>query len=215
MLRRIMLSMAIVTITTLALAGHYYYKGFFIPLHRTATTPSSSTVAEAERERIDTKAATLKIWLQQHHFNNELCFLVDMRIHSGKNRFFVYSLLKDSIIRAGLVAHGCGNANFSFTPSFSNVDGSNCSSLGKYRIGYPYQGQFGRSYKLYGLDATNDQAFSRNVVLHSYNAVPAGETYPLPICNSRGCPMVAPAFLQELQPVIDGSRKPILLYIFY
>ncbi len=115
---------------------------------------------------------------------------------------------------AGLVAHGCGGSNFSATPSFSNVNGSSCTALGRYRIGYRYAGQFGRAYKLFGLDTTNDQAFTRNIVLHSYTAVPAHETYPYPICNSRGCPMVSPVFLQELQSFIDRSKQPVMLCIF-
>jgi hypothetical protein len=210
--RRILLSIGILSMVAFAVAGHYYYKGFYRPLHRRA--PAVPTLSETELQRLGAKAAEQKVFLQKHGFNTGLCFLVDMRLPSGKDRFFVYDLHKDSIVLAGLVAHGCGSANFSKTPSFSNINGSGCTSLGKYRIGYPYQGQFGRAYKLYGLDATNDQAFNRNVVLHSFTSVPEGETYPYPICNSRGCPMVSPAFLRQLQLLIDRSGKPVLLYIF-
>lgn len=212
-LRRIMLSVAVLTVVTLALAGHYYYKGFYRPAHRHGVTAASLADLD-EQKRVGQKAAEQRAYLQRHGFNNNFCFLVDMRLPSGKDRFFVYDLRKDSIVLAGLVAHGCGSANFSYTPSFSNIDGSGCTSLGRYRIGYPYQGQFGRAYKLYGLDATNDQAFNRNIVLHSFTNVPEGETYPYPICNSRGCPMVSPAFLKQLQLLIDPSGKPVLLYIF-
>ncbi|GGB13789.1 hypothetical protein GCM10011511_41890 [Puia dinghuensis] len=137
-----------------------------------------------------------------------------MRLPSGKNRFFVYDLRRDSVLMAGLVAHGSGGSNFSAEPVFSNVDGSGCSSLGRYRVGYKYQGRFGPAYKLYGLDSTNSRAFARNVVLHSYAAVPERETYPNPICNSLGCPMVSPGFLRMLQPVIEGAGKPICLWVF-
>ncbi|MBN9382836.1 MAG: murein L,D-transpeptidase catalytic domain family protein [Chitinophagaceae bacterium] len=148
-------------------------------------------------------------------YNSQVAFLVDMRLPSGKNRFFVYDLAADSVRTAGLVAHGSGGHAFSLTPSFSNVNGSNCSALGKYRVGGPYAGRFGRAYFLHGLDSTNDQALNRHIVLHSYSCVPEGETDPYPICNSQGCPMVSPAFLQRLQPLIDGSKKPIMLWIFY
>ena len=211
-LRRIVLSVGILSVVPLAMAGHYYYKGFYRPLHRRVLP--AVAVSETELQRLSTKAAEQKMFLQKHGYNTGLCFLVDMQLPSGRNRFFVYDLRKDSIVLAGLVAHGSGAANFSATPSFSNISGSGCTSLGKYRIGYPYPGQFGRAYKLYGLDATNDQAFARNVVLHSWTGVPEGETYPYPICNSRGCAMVAPAFLQRLQPLIDRSGKPMLLCIF-
>jgi len=118
------------------------------------------------------------------------------------------------VLLSGLVAHGSGGRYFSARPVFSNVDGSGCTSLGRYRVGYAYAGQFGQAYKLYGLDTSNNRAFARNVVLHSYTAVPAHETYPQPICNSLGCPMVAPVFLESLRPLIAGAQKPVCLWIF-
>jgi len=211
-LRRIALSIGILTLVTLALAGRYYYRGFYKPSRRHSSHAPS--LPDIELERVNAKAALQKDWIRRHGFNTGICFLVDMRLPSGKNRFFVYDLQKDSIVLAGLVAHGSGSASFSQSPSFSNTSGSGCTSLGKYRIGYPYQGQFGRAYKLYGLDTSNDQAFNRNVVLHSWTGVPEGETYPYPICNSRGCPMVSPGFLKQLQPLMDKAGKPILLCIF-
>jgi len=211
--RRIALSLGIIVIMAFALAAHYYYKGFYRPSH-TRHRPTSSLVAEEEQDRLHRQAALGRAFLDRHDFNIHLCFLVDMRLPSGKNRFFAYDLDRDSILLAGLVAHGCGSRDLSVSPSFSNINGSSCTALGRYRIGYRYQGQFGRAYKLYGLDSTNDQAFNRNIVLHAYTAVPAAETDPYPICNSRGCPMVAPSFLGQLQPFIDHSRRPVLLWIF-
>lgn len=167
-----------------------------------------------EIRRLQQKATLQRTFLSSRGFNDAFCFLVDMRLPSGKNRFFVYDLHKDTVLLAGVVAHGCGNRNFSPEPEFSNVNGSSCTALGRYRIGYPYKGQFGLAYKLYGLDSTNDQAFSRNIVLHSYGAVPEKETWPVPICNSRGCPMVSSGFLKMLQPLIDRSHKPVCLWIF-
>ena len=179
-----------------------------------AAAARTAAVADDEQQRLATEAAVLKGYLRGQRFNGAFCFLVDMGLPSGRNRFFVYDLRKDSILLTGLVAHGAGSTNFSATPSFSNTNGSGCTSLGRYRIGYPYNGMCGRSYKLYGLDTTNNQAFQRNVVLHSWKDVPDAETYPYPICNSRGCPMVSPAFLRQLQPMIDRSKKPVLLCIF-
>lgn len=213
--RRIALSAGILGLVTLALAGHYYYKGFYRAAHRrnNSSVRTPSLVTE-EYRRVALKVSTQRAFLAQHGFNTRICFLADMQLPSGRDRFFVYDLQKDSILLAGLVAHGSGNKAFSIEPSFSNVDGSGCTSLGRYRIGQPYQGGFGLAYKLYGLDPTNDRAFNRNVVLHAFKAVPEAETDPYPICNSRGCPMLAPAFLQQLHPLIDRSKKPIMLCIF-
>ncbi len=142
------------------------------------------------------------------------CALVDMSVGSGKNRFFVYDLDKDSVILAGLVAHGSCDAGFQLAPGFSNTPNSGCSSLGKYKIGNHYKGKFGLAYKLHGLDSLNSHAYERNIVLHSYGCVPEQETDPIPICNSRGCPMVSPGFLNQLALIIDRSKKPLLLWIF-
>jgi hypothetical protein len=137
-----------------------------------------------------------------------------MGLPSRKYRFFVANLEKDTLLLAGLVAHGSSNRTFAVAPSFSNTDGSGCTSIGRDRIGAPYAGRFGRAYELYGLDSTNSQAFWRNIVLHSFSYVPEAETDPYPICNSLGCPMVSRGFLQQLEPVIDHSPRQILLRIF-
>ena len=205
--RRILLSIGVLVAVALVLGAHYYYRGFYRPV-------KARVIANEEDQRLVEKAGLHKAWLSRHGFNSEICFLVDMRLPSGKDRFFVYDLRKDSVLLAGMVAHGRGDKSFSFTPSFSNINGSSCTSLGRYRIGSHYQGQFGLAYRLYGLDSTNDQALTRNVVLHGFTGVPKSETYPYPICNSRGCPMVSPVFLQQLQPFIDRSKQPVMLCIF-
>ncbi len=154
----------------------------------------------------------LKKYLKANNFNTTHCFLINMNIESGKKRFFVYNLLKDSVEIAGLVTHGSGTEG-SDTIQFSNQPNSLCTSLGKYKIGKSYNGKFGLAYKLYGLDKTNNNAFNRFVVLHSHSCVPNGEVYPNNICLSWGCPTVAPFFLQQLQIYIDKSTKPLLLEI--
>ncbi len=123
-----------------------------------------------------------------------------MKIASGSNRFFVYDIQKDSVLQSGLVAHGYGNSNAT-NITFSNVPGSNSSSLGKYKIGNSYNGKFGLAYKLHGLDKTNSNAFDRFVVLHAHECVPDSEIAPEAICMSQGCPTVSPSFLQSLEHI--------------
>jgi len=138
-----------------------------------------------------------------------------MRLPSGKKRFFVYDLERDSVEIAGLVTHGSGSEGESDELVFSNTPNSYCTSLGKYKIGNGYNGRFGLAYKLYGLDKTNSKAFDRFVVLHAHECVPNDEIAPLSICLSQGCPTVSPAFLTQLKTCIDQSEKPILLWIYY
>lgn len=170
---------------------------------------------KAAVNRLKQQAAAVKAYTKANHFNTEYCFLVDMSIPSGKKRFFVYNLKKDSVENSSLVAHGWGSE----TPDsdklqFSNTPNSSQTSLGKYKIGYSYNGTFGLAYKLYGLDNTNSKAFERAIVLHSLSYVPDSETYPDNICNSAGCPMVSPSFLAVLSRYIKSSQKPVLLWIY-
>jgi hypothetical protein len=169
---------------------------------------------KAELFRLQAKATFLKEYLAENNFNTDYCFMVDMRIPSGKKRFFVFNLKKDSIEKAGLVTHGSGSSKGD-SLIFSNVTESKCTSIGKYKIGKSYNGKFGLAYKLYGLDKTNSNVFKRFVVLHSHPCVPGEEIYPLRICVSYGCPTVAPYFLNGLRPYLDQSKKPVLLWIFY
>jgi len=143
-LRRIALSIGILGVVVLAFASHYYYKGFYRPAHRRgASIVGNPSLTDDESGRIAREVSAQRTFLANHGFNTGICFLADMQLPSGKDRFFVYDLGKDLILLAGLVAHGSGNKDFSFHPSFSNIDGSNCTSLGRYRIGKPYPGRFG------------------------------------------------------------------------
>lgn len=148
-------------------------------------------------------------------FNQDVVFLADMAIKSRYNRFYVYNVKSDSILHKGLVAHGKGSNTGTYGElQFSNVEGSNMTSLGNYKVGVDYVGRFGKSYKLHGLDKTNDQAFARYVVLHTYTFMPHEEQL-VPIINSEGCPMVSNETFKVLENIIDNSKKPILLRIYY
>lgn len=160
-------------------------------------------------------AIKLKPYLRQNSYNEQICFLIDMKIAPGKNRFFVYDFKKDSIVDRGLVTHGGGPQTSGDTLSFSNIANSNATSIGRYKIGNEYKGKFGMAFKLYGLDTTNSNAFNRFVVLHSHSCVPEQEVYPSPICTSLGCPTVAPSFLLQIKKYIRQSDKPTLLWIYY
>lgn len=138
-----------------------------------------------------------------------------MKIHSGKNRFFVYDLKKEAIVDQGLVAHGSGSeTEIQGKLKFSNTNNSLATSLGKYYIGNSYVGKFGKAYRLYGLDKTNSNAFERAVVLHKYSDVPYEEQADY-ICNSYGCPMVNSNYFKRIESIIDNSKTSILLVIYY
>jgi hypothetical protein len=126
----------------------------------------------------------------------------------------VYDLKKNTVALSGLVAHGNCNTHSLEQARFSNIPNCGCSSLGRYKVGNSYRGEFGKSYRLYGLDSSNSNAFKRAIVLHGFDPVPDQEIYPMVLCNSFGCPMVSRSFLDKLCGIIDKSEKPILLWVY-
>jgi hypothetical protein len=179
------------------------------PKHWSKSSASHSLMPDKMRM----KAVAAKSFTRENNYNEIVCFLVDMSLSSGKNRFFIYNLLNDSIRSAGLVTHGRCNEDWLEGRRYGNTIGCGCTSLGKYKIGNSYYGRFGLAFKLYGLDKTNDNAYNRFVVLHSHACVPEGPV-DNEICQSDGCPTVSPGFLQQLKLVINSSNKPVLLWIY-
>jgi hypothetical protein len=148
-------------------------------------------------------------------YSTKIAFLVDMKIKSGKNRFFVYDLQNNKILDQGLVAHGCGSeTGIPGDLKFSNVPNSNSTSLGRYSIEKSYHGMFGKAFRLNGLDESNNNAFKRAIVLHHYSAVPYEEQDHY-IARSHGCPMVNEVFFKRLEKIIESSDSKIMLYVYY
>ena len=143
-------------------------------------------------------------------FNQGVAFYVDLTRPSNQNRFFVLDLRHNRVLARGLCCNGRTDAQGHVL--YSNENGSNCSSKGAVRISYRYRGQFGKAYKLEGLERSNSNLFARAVVLHAHGCIPPAPQ-PESICVSEGCPTVNPAFLKALAGYIDHSAKPILLYI--
>ncbi len=182
---------------------------------KTKDTRTTKPIYSYEK-KLKSEIAEMRSFLgKSPKYNSDVALFLDMKIESGRNRFFVYDLKNNKLINKGLVGHGSGSeTGIQGELKFSNVKNSNCSSLGKYAIGVSYVGTFGKAYKLYGLDKTNSNAFDRNIVLHKYSEIPFDEQ-PYPICNSLGCPMVNEKFFGVLEKLIDNSKKKIILVMYY
>ena len=174
------------------------------------------TLDHSTEDKLATHVKEVQLFISKNpKYNDAIAFFIDMKIHSGKNRFFIYDLKKNEVIDQGLVAHGSGSeTGIVGELKFSNANNSLSTSLGKYCIGSSYNGRFGKAYKLYGLDTTNSNAFERNVVLHKYSKVPYEEQEDA-ICNSLGCPMVHEKFFERIENILDNSEKSIILEIYY
>ena len=212
-MKRFILSLSSVAAILIAVSGIFYITKLFTKQAKATPVPGS-LLPDRIAERLSSHAAKAKQFANKHRFSNSVCFLIDMSVDAGKNRFFVYDLSRDSIIDNGLVTHGRCNQVWLVGRKYGNEVGCGCTSVGKYRVGPAYRGRFGLAYKLKGLDSTNNNAFKRFVVLHAHECVPENEVHPYPICQSDGCPTVSTSFLTRLATTIDESSRPVLLWIY-
>ena len=181
---------------------------------KTSAARNRSTEKALKKSPSSNRAREVFNYANQKGYSTQYCFLIDMSLPSGWDRFFIYDLEKRSVAYSGLVAHGSCNERFISQARFSNTNNSGCSSLGRYKVGAFYRGNYGKSYRLHGLDNSNSNAYQRAVVMHAYDCVPDEEIYPRVLCNSLGCPMVSYNFFDQLSRIIKHSEKPILLWIY-
>lgn len=161
-----------------------------------------------------------KKYCKSHNFNEEYYFLVDLSIHSGKNRFYVYDFRSSEIVDKNLVTHGaCDHFQTNLTKyskaKFDAKIDSHCSMKGKYKIGKRDYSSWGINVKywLQGLEVSNKNAEERVVVLHSRGKVADKEIFPNYSPLSWGCPAVSDAFMKKLDGKLQSSAKPVLLWI--
>lgn len=168
--------------------------------------------------RLAKKAEAAQAYCKSHQFNTQFCFLMDLSIHSGKARFYIYNFKSKSITDSSLVCHGVGKNSSATKPNYSNEVGSNCTSLGKYKIGKRAYSNWGIHvhYKLHGLEKTNSNAFKRQVVLHSYEYVSEVEIYPnhLTMGWSLGCPVLSNNSMKRIDALLQKTKRPTLLWVF-
>ena len=177
--------------------------------------------ASIQLQRIKKKSADALLYCKASKLNTHYCVLIDMKVHSGKKRAYLWDFKKDTVVTSGMCSHGCCSNPWSSTntknnPSFSNVPDSHCSSLGKYKVGKRGYSSWGIhvNYKLFGLEPTNSNAVKREIVLHSWEDVPANEVYPAGIPEGWGCPAVSNVFMTALDEKLKSAETPVLLWIF-
>lgn len=154
-------------------------------------------------------------------FSTDFCILIDMSLHSGVKRFFVWDFKKQKVLKKYLVGHGCGMNSWSRDqskdkPQFSNEDGSHLSSLGKYKLGGRGYSDWGINvkYLMHGLDESNSNALKRFIVFHSWNLMSDEEIFPHGSPEGWGCPTISNNAMREIDPKIQNSEKPVLMWIY-
>ena len=105
----------------------------FINTYHKINSNNIPVLNNSEKYRVENQLNIVKKLVDTNSkFNNEIAFFIDMKIHSGKNRFFIYDLKNNKLIDEGLVAHGSGSeTQVAGILKFSNTNNSFCTSLGK------------------------------------------------------------------------------------
>lgn len=138
--------------------------------------------------------------------------VVDYSRPSTEPRLWVLDVATGATLFHERVAHGRTTGELDAT-TFSNVPGSNASSLGLFRTAEVYVGKHGRSLRLDGLDpGWNDRARDRAIVVHgaSYSTLAHVERWGR-LGRSQGCPALDPAVTDA---VIDTIRDGTLLFAY-
>lgn len=160
-----------------------------------------------------------KQYCKANNLNQNKFILIDLGLHSGFKRFFVYDFKKKAVSESYMVSHGCGDNQWGKTfskdkPQISNEFDSHCSSIGKYVVLNRGVSQWGIkvNYILQGKDKTNSNARNRAIVLHSWEAVPNTEVYPEGTPEGWGCPAVSNESMKEIDELLKTNKK-VLMWI--
>lgn len=89
--------------------------------------------------------------------NNKYVVMVDFSISIDQERLYIVNTKTGKIEMTSIVSHGV-NSGKEYATDFSNVIGSYKSSLGAYLTDQTYNGYYGYSLIVKGLDKTNSNA---------------------------------------------------------
>ena len=134
------------------------------------------------------------------------------------DRLFVYDVRKKEYIYSSRVQHGSGGKSTIIKPEFSNKVGSNCSSLGLYKItnlDRMNRNQKVECFRLRGLSSTNSNAEIRGILIHPgfcLSLIPKFPGLVSPLIGSRGCFTVSILTMQRLKQYYKKGNIYIYAY---
>jgi hypothetical protein len=153
--------------------------------------------------------------------NKETITVINLTTHSTEQRMFMLNMSTGSVARY-LVSHGSGGDSnhdgYVDKNGLSNTPDSKMSSKGAYLTIGEYDGKYGRSVRLIGLEFSNSNAFARDIVMH-----PADYVSPEAIDDneqsigkrvlgrSAGCPAID---YEHRDEILDTIANGSLLYIY-
>lgn len=137
--------------------------------------------------------------------------VIDFGLHSSQPRFHIVNL-EAGTVHSLLVAHGAGSdpEHDGWLNDYSNLPDSWATSRGAYVSWEWYEGRYGTSMRLGGLDADNSNAFDRAIVMHAASySTPAHVARWGRLGRSNGCFAIGPEEFSTALYLLGGGR---LLY---
>jgi hypothetical protein len=201
--RRELLAGGLVAGASLALPARALAQGFTGCAQPSGLTPYQQRILAVARREAERAGA--RLW------RRDIVGIADFAQPSAQARFH-FANLENGSVRSFYVAHGKGSdpEHCGMLQTFSNVPGSWATSRGAYLTCEWYNGKYGTSIRLEGMDADNSMALDRAIVMH-----PADYARPTMISTygklgrSEGCFAMAPEQFNEALWHLSGGR---LLY---
>ena len=153
--------------------------------------------------------ARAKAALDQHQVGpRDVIGIADFSRPSSEHRFHLVDL-QNGTVESHLVCHGRGSdpAHSGYLERFSNDFGSYATSNGTYVTGDYYQGKYGLSLRVRGLDWSNNNAEARAIVIHNaWYAEPEMLAQHGQLGRSEGCFAMPKASQYEVMKRLAGGR---------
>ena len=156
-------------------------------------------------------------YAERKGLNSHYCLFLDYGIPSGKPRLFVWSFEEGRVVYSGHAMHGPGNGSTDSVPVFSNVYGSQCSSVGKFEVTRKRGTRNKTGLRLKGLDRSNNHAFARGIMIHSSRWVDVNQWrkyIPLNPASCQGCVTVSSRDMAYINRLVGREEGNLLLWAY-
>lgn len=147
-----------------------------------------------------------------------VCY-VDFGKLSYNDRLYIYNVRKKKCVYSARVQHGNGGKSTALKPEFSNEVGSNCSSLGLYKVTKLDKMNSNKHVdclRLRGLSSTNSNAEKRGILVHpgfTLSLIPKLPGLVIPLnSESKGCFTVSIITMQVLKHYLKEGDIYIYAY---
>ncbi len=185
-------------------AGAALAAGAVLPARAFASVAS---IPPEQRKLVDRAQAEISR-LGNQLWRTDKVGIVDFNLPSNQPRLFIADMLQGSV-RSFLVAHGRGSdpEHDGWLKNFSGQPGSLATSRGAYLTMDWYDGRYGASMRLGGLDADNQTALDRAIVLHeAWYSNPDMIDKWGKLGRSEGCFAVSEGLNKEMLYHLGGGR---------